>query len=53
MESNADSFRESLFAETRRPLQEASNLPGFVYSSPEWFEAEMRGNFFREWNCIG
>ena len=53
MDSKEDCFSESQFAETRRPLQEASNLPGFVYSSAEWFEAEMRGIFFREWNCVG
>src|ERR1700687_111834 len=53
MESRANSFCESLFAETRQPLREASNLPGVVYSSPDWFEAEMRGIFFRAWNCIG
>jgi choline monooxygenase len=53
MDSKEDCFSESHFAETRKSLQEASNLPGFVYSSPEWFEAEMRGIFLREWNCIG
>jgi choline monooxygenase len=53
MDSNTDIFLGSLFAETRRPLQEASNLPGFCYTSPDWYEAEMRAIFFREWLCVG
>ena len=41
------------FAETRRALNEARHLPGYIYSSPEIFAAEKERIFMVDWLCMG
>ena len=36
-------------AETRRPLGKARHAPGFIYSSPEHYRAEIDAYFMRDW----
>ena len=51
-----DMFSPETYAATRLPLHEASNLPSWCYTSPEWHEREL-DTIFRgpnaEWLCVG
>jgi choline monooxygenase len=38
---------------TRAPLHRAFNLPGFCYTSPEWYAREMECIFRKEWIYVG
>jgi choline monooxygenase len=46
-------FSPELYAATRRPLHQASPLPGWCYVSPEWYERELDTMFRKDWLCIG
>jgi len=48
-----DLFDPARFAETQKPLLEASTLPGECYNSPEWFEREMDRVFVPSWSLVG
>jgi Rieske 2Fe-2S family protein len=43
----------SVFPATQAPLNRASHLPGYVYSSPEILEREKDVIFMRDWLCVG
>ena len=51
-----DLFSPETYAASRRPLEQASPLPGWCYVSPEWHAREME-TMFRgpnsEWLCVG
>lgn len=38
---------------TRRPVEEAFHVPGYVYSSPEVFALEKEKIFMKDWLCVG
>ncbi|HXJ80260.1 MAG TPA: aromatic ring-hydroxylating dioxygenase subunit alpha [Candidatus Methylomirabilis sp.] len=38
---------------TRAPLNRASNLPAFCYTSPEWYAREIEQIFRKEWIYVG
>jgi choline monooxygenase len=40
-------------ARTLQPTNRARHLPGFVYSSPEIFQAEKELIFMKDWLCLG
>ncbi|MBM3357386.1 MAG: aromatic ring-hydroxylating dioxygenase subunit alpha [Betaproteobacteria bacterium] len=46
-------FSAEKYAASRRPLAEASPLPGSCYVSPEWYERELETIFRKEWLCVG
>src|SRR5687768_2679331 len=46
-------FSPEHYTATRRPLEEASTLPGWCYVSPEWHEREMQTMFRKDWLCVG
>ncbi len=48
-----DKIDLSSFAEVRKPHLEASSLPAFCYTSPEWFAAEEQRIFRRSWLFVG
>src|SRR5258706_13659402 len=51
-----DLFAPETYVASRRPLAEASPLPGWCYSSPEWHAREMEAIFrgpSSEWLCVG
>ena len=39
--------------ETLRPLADAGTLPPWCYTSPEFYETEVRGIFLKEWLGVG
>ena len=39
--------------ETRRALDEARHLPGYIYNSPEVFAREKERIFMTDWLCMG
>src|SRR5436190_19591783 len=51
-----DLFSAEKYVASRRPLAQASPLPGWCYVSPEWHAREME-TIFRgansEWLCVG
>ena len=52
----ADLFSPETYAASRRPLEQASPLPGWCYVSPEWHAREMEAMFRgpqSEWLCVG
>lgn len=51
--SDEDLFSDGAFAPTRQPVQRASTMPGWCYTSPAWYEREIDRIFFREWLCVG
>jgi choline monooxygenase len=51
--TSAGIFSPESYAATRRPLQQASPLPGWCYVSPEWYERELDGLFRKDWLCVG
>ena len=46
-------FSSQTYAATRRPLEQASALPGWCYHDAEWHEREMDAIFRKDWLCIG
>jgi phenylpropionate dioxygenase-like ring-hydroxylating dioxygenase large terminal subunit len=50
-ESAAELFAK--FEETRRPVNSARHVPGFVYTSPEIFALEKEKIFMKDWLCVG
>ncbi|MDO8300181.1 aromatic ring-hydroxylating dioxygenase subunit alpha [Lacisediminimonas sp.] len=46
-------FSPALYESTRRPLHEASPMPGACYVSPQWYEREMETMFRKDWLCVG
>lgn len=50
---NIDPKVKSYFNATRQPLEDASTLAAYCYTSPEWYAEEMKEIFFKEWICVG
>jgi len=46
-------FSPQHYEGTRRPLHQASPLPGWCYVSPEWYERELETIFRKDWLCVG
>ena len=46
-------FAPEHYAASRRPLEQASPLPGWCYAAPEWYERELDAIFRTEWLCVG
>lgn len=46
-------FSPEQYGPTRRPLGQASTLPGWCYVSPEWYAREVETTFLKEWLCLG
>jgi choline monooxygenase len=46
-------FSPDAYAESRKPLAQASTLPAACYVSPEWYERELETIFRNEWLCVG
>jgi choline monooxygenase len=46
-------FAPETYAATRRPLHQASPLPGWCYVSPEWYQREVETLFRKDWLCVG
>ena len=46
-------FQQETYAATRLPLHQASPLPGWCYTSPEWYRREVETMFKRDWLCVG
>lgn len=53
MRQPSNIFDPRLFAATRRPVMEASGLPGLCYTSPEWYEREVERIFLKDWIFVG
>ena len=39
-------------ADTRAELLEARHMPGYLYTSPDIFQAEIDKIFMKEWLCV-
>lgn len=48
-----DVFDPALYAKVRGPLETAETLPPWCYTSEEFYRAEVRNIFMREWNFLG
>ena len=46
-------FSPEQYVATRRPLHQASPLPGWCYVSPEWYAREVDSMFRKDWLCGG
>jgi choline monooxygenase len=46
-------FSPEQYVATRRPLHQASPLPGWCYVSPEWYAREVDSMFRKDWLCVG
>lgn len=46
-------FSPEQYVATRRPLHQASMLPGWCYVSPEWNAREVDSMFRKDWLCVG
>ena len=46
-------WHDAQLAQVRRPLDEASHAPGWLYSSPEVYTAEIERLFMRGWLFVG
>lgn len=46
-------FLKQDFAATRLPNLEASTLPPYCYTSPEFYKLEVEKLFLKEWLCVG
>lgn len=49
----ASIFSPEYYSATRKPLTQASALPGWCYVSPEWYAREIETLFLRDWLCVG
>jgi phenylpropionate dioxygenase-like ring-hydroxylating dioxygenase large terminal subunit len=52
-EMTATIFSPEHYVATRRPLHQASPLPGWCYVSPEWYAREIDSMFRKDWICVG
>jgi phenylpropionate dioxygenase-like ring-hydroxylating dioxygenase large terminal subunit len=48
-----DIFAPKHFTAVRRPLTQASTLPGWCYADDGWYAREIETIFRQEWLCIG
>ena len=48
-----DLFDPTHYQEVRRPLVEASTLPGWCYTDPIFYEREVRRIFWPSWHFVG
>ena len=48
-----DIFAAEHYVNTRKPLDEASALPGWCYTSHEWYQREVETLFRKDWLCVG
>jgi choline monooxygenase len=46
-------FAPEIYTATRLPLHQASPLPGWCYTSPEWYQREVDTMFKKDWICVG
>jgi choline monooxygenase len=46
-------FFSEHYQDTRKPLHEASTLPGWCYVDNEWYEREVEMLFKKNWICVG
>jgi phenylpropionate dioxygenase-like ring-hydroxylating dioxygenase large terminal subunit len=46
-------FKPADFAAARRPSLEATTLPLYCYTSPDFFRLEVEHIFSKEWLCVG
>jgi choline monooxygenase len=46
-------FAKEHYMNVRRPLQQASTLPGWCYVSPDWYQREVETIFSKDWLCVG
>jgi choline monooxygenase len=46
-------FSPEHYKDTRKPLHEASTLPGWCYVDNEWYEREVEMLFKKNWVCVG
>jgi choline monooxygenase len=46
-------FAPETYTATRLPLHQASPLPGWCYTSPEWYQREVDTMFKKDWICVG
>ena len=46
-------FDPALYREVRRPLLEASALPPWCYTSPEFYRREVERIFMKSWHLVG
>lgn len=53
MSASESMFSPAHYAATRLPLHEASPLPGWCYTSPEWYQREIDTMFRKDWLCVG
>lgn len=53
MAATADLFHPSHYAEVRRPIQDASHLPPWCYTSGEFYRRETERIFHKVWNFLG
>jgi choline monooxygenase len=52
MTTPANMFHPALYADVRRPVEHASNLPRWCYVEPAFFDREMERVFRQEWLCV-
>lgn len=50
---NHSIFSAEHYEACRRPLHQASPLPGWCYTSAEWYERELDTLFRQDWLCLG
>ena len=48
-----DIFDPRNFAEVRKPCLEASGLPGYCYTSEDWYRREIETIFMKDWLLVG
>ncbi len=53
MQTNEAMFDPRTYDPIRRPAVEASTLPPYCYTSPEFYRAEVQHMFMKVWNFIG
>jgi choline monooxygenase len=46
-------FSPEHYQDTRKPLHQASTLPGWCYVDNEWYEREVEMLFKKNWICVG
>ena len=46
-------FAPEHFTKCRLPLHQASPLPGWCYTSSQWYEREVQTMFHQDWLCLG
>ena len=46
-------FSSEHYEKCRLPLHQASPLPGWCYTSDEWYQREVQTMFHQDWLCLG